>query len=306
MLHPGVVPERGGWQATGGPAPRVVGPDLGAPVLQGKRGIGDHHVEAVEVSRSVEELGVAQGVAPPHPGVLDVVEEEVHARDGRGGELHLLAEEAHLGHRAPGLQHLGGGLDEHAARADRGVVHRVRGPRVEDLRQEADHRARGEELAGLLARRVGELPEQVLVGRTQDVVADPRGMQVERGEGADQVAQGMLGQLVLVAPLHVPEDQGERLGVGLLDALEHGLERHPDVVGDPTQVAPVTALGDLEAVVLGQRGEGLVAAVVGQGSRVLAVPGVADPLEEEQREDVGLEVSRIDRTAQGVRGRPEA
>ena len=39
---------------------------------------------------------------------------------------------------------------------------------------------------------------------------------------------------------------------------------------------------------------------------MLVVPGVADALEEQQREDVRLEVRRVDRAAQAVGGGPEA
>ena len=91
-------------------------------------------------------------------------------------------------------------------------------------------------------------------------MTDPVGTEVERAERLDQVAEGVFGQLLLVRPGDVAEDQGEAVGVRLLDALEHRLEGDPDVLGYPAQIAPVTAVGDLEAVVLGQRGEIIVAA----------------------------------------------
>src|ERR1035437_8265164 len=63
---------------------------------------------------------------------------------------------------------------------------------------------------------------------------------------------------------------------------------------------------DLEAVVVGLDLGRQLAVVIDQGAIVLVVPGVADAAEEEQREDVRLEVSWIDRSAQGVGGSPEA
>ena len=65
------------------------------------------------------------------------------------------------------------------------------------------------------------------------------------------------------------------------------------------------ALGHLEAVVLGEGGVLLVAARLGKGPRELLVEHVGDALEEEQREDVGLEVGRVHRAAEDVGGLPE-
>ena len=50
----------------------------------------------------------------------------------------------------------------------------------------------------------------------------------------------------------------------------------------------------------------LVTAEVGERRGVLHVPRVADPLEEQHREHVRLEVGRVNRPAEAVRGRPEA
>jgi len=125
-------------------------------------------------------------------------------------------------------------------------------------------------------------------------------------EGLDEVEQGVLGQLVLVAPLDVAEDARERLGVRLLDAVEGVLERDPDVLGDSAQVAPAAAVGQLEAVVVGLDLGCQIGAEVGDGAGVLVVPRVGDPLVEQQREDVRLEVGRVDRAAQAVGGGPEA
>ena len=57
-------PLLGRRHAADGPAPRVGGPDLRAPVLQAERRIGDDDVELLRAGPSlVEELRVAQGVA---------------------------------------------------------------------------------------------------------------------------------------------------------------------------------------------------------------------------------------------------
>ena len=68
----------------------------------------------------------------------------------------------------------------------------------------------------------------------------------------------------------------------------------------------MAALRQLEAVVVGLDIRRHIRAVVGNGLGVLVVPGVRDPLEEQQREDVRLEVRGIDRTPEAVGGRPQA
>ena len=67
-------------------------------------------------------------------------------------------------------------------------------------------------------------------------------------------------------------------------------------------MAPV---GDLEPVLLGQVGVLLVAVRLGERVGALLVVDVADPLQEQQREDVRLEVRRVDGAAQDVGGVPE-
>ena len=62
---------------------------------------------------------------------------------------------------------------------------------------------------------------------------------------------------------------------------------------------------DLEAVVLGEGGEVEIAAGKLERLGELLVVDVGDPLEEEQREDVALEVGLIDRAAQDVRRTPK-
>ena len=65
-------------------------------------------------------------------------------------------------------------------------------------------------------------------------------------------------------------------------------------------VRPQIALGDGEAVVLGERGELVVAAGLLQRLGELLQVDVADPLEEHQREDVRLEVGLVDAAAEKV------
>ena len=68
---------------------------------------------------------------------------------------------------------------------------------------------------------------------------------------------------------------------------------------------PSGTAGQDEPVVVGRCGEFFVPAKA-SSARALPVPGVRDPFEEEQWEDVRLEVGRIDRAAERVRGGQKA
>lgn len=83
-----------------------------------------------------------------------------------------------------------------------------------------------------------------------------------------------------------------------MDPIKDSLEFNADILGCLAQVCPGAPLGNLKPVVLGQVGEALVALVGLEGDFTLGAERVADPLEEEEREDIRLEVGWIDRAAQ--------
>ena len=106
---------------------------------------------------------------------------------------------------------------------------------------------------------------------------------------------------LLVAPVAGAEDAVEGVGVDPLDLLHGVLEGGADVLGGGADVVPVAAVGDLEAVLVLE-----ILAVLLDHPGVLFIPDIADPLEEEQRQDVALPVGPIDRrAAQDVGGFPE-
>src|SRR4051812_2300416 len=78
VLNPGEVAIRCWRQAARRPAPRVMRPNVGAPVLETERRIGDDDIEPLEPAPGVEELWLTQGVTPQHASILDVVKKEVH------------------------------------------------------------------------------------------------------------------------------------------------------------------------------------------------------------------------------------
>jgi hypothetical protein len=65
----------------------------------------------------------------------------------------------------------------------------------------------------------------------------------------------------------------------------------------------VAVFRDLEAVRLGKPGQCFIASLVND-LLVFLVPDIADSLEEQQREDIGLEIGCIHRSTQDVGGLP--
>ena len=87
--------------------------------------------------------------------------------------------------------------------------------------------------------------------------------------------------------------------VGLFDTAQGPADRGAKVDRVGGDVTPVGARGDGEAVVVGFDLVVEGVAVVGLG--VFVVPGVRNPLQEQHREHVGLEVRRFHRSTQRVR-----
>jgi len=73
----------------------VVGSLFRAPLVEGKRRIGDNDVELTE-GVVCEEFRVVEGVAPFDLGTIDAVEEHVHPAKSVGRAVHLLAEEGEV------------------------------------------------------------------------------------------------------------------------------------------------------------------------------------------------------------------
>ena len=179
--------------------------------------------------------GFGERVVVAHVRVGDAVEEQVHLRDGPDAAVVLLAEQGEVPGVAAVLLDVLLGEDEHAARARARVVdaHALTG--LDQADHHADDGAGRVELAALLAGRVGELADQVLVGGAQQVgelevlVAQP-----VLGEVDDQVPELLVrdrGLADLAGEVDVLDDAFEG-GVGLLQRRERFVEPVADVVVD--------------------------------------------------------------------------
>ena len=164
-----------------------------AGVVQGERRIGEHPVEAHQLA-AVDVHRLGEGVAVLHVGVGDAVQQQVHLRDRPDAAVVLLARQAQVARVPAVLLHVVLGQDQHAARPRAWVIDRHALARLRPVHHHPHHRPGGVELAALLAGGVGELADQVLIGRAEQVgelevlVAQP--VLVEMG---DQVAQLAVG-----------------------------------------------------------------------------------------------------------------
>ena len=230
---------------------------------------------------------------------------EVHLGDGGSGEVNLLAVEAQGAGVASGRIHRCDRLDQHASGAAGWVGDGLPRLRVEQFHDEVHDVAGCEELAGLFAGGVGEFPQQVLVGAAEHVAANGIRVEPQFVECAQQCDERRLGEPFGVGPIDIAEDAIEGAGVRLLNGQQGGSEFVADVLDGVVDVAPVASVGNLKDVEVGLDLVVEIGTEFGCRPGVIEVPGVADPLEEQRREHVTLEVGRVDRATQGVRGVPE-
>jgi hypothetical protein len=177
---------------------------------------------------------------------------------------------------------------------------------IEDVDHHPHDAAGRAELARFLALRdVGELPDEVLVGVAESVGAGRGVAKRNLGESFDEVFQDLVGEHLAVAPVAGAEDAVEGVGVRTLDLAQGVGEGRSDVRWGFADVSPVAAFGNTEAVHLREVDRGDVAEQAGCFGGLL-VPDVADPLEEQKRQDVRLPVRPIHgATAQDLGAVPE-
>jgi len=183
-------------------------------ILLREGGIADDAVEAHQFTVLVQVLGIDQCVGVADVGVADAVEQEVHLADGPHAAVGVLPVERDVLRVAAGLLDVIAGEDEHAAGTDAGVVDAHPGLRLEQADHQSHHLAGGVELAALLARRVGKVLDQVLVGRAEHV-----------GELEILVAQADAAEMLDQRPQRLVVEAGAAAHLaGETDVIEHALE----------------------------------------------------------------------------------
>ena len=145
------------------------------------------------------------------------MKEQIHAGDGGGHEVDLLPVKPERPPFTAHPLHLGERGDQHPARAAGGVVDRLASLGGEHLHHEVDERAVGVELLRRMARVVGELLDEELIGVAQLVLGHCLPVEHTAREMLDQVLEHLVGQTVAVGPGGVAEDTVELARIGGLD-----------------------------------------------------------------------------------------
>jgi hypothetical protein len=239
--------------------------------------------------------------------IFRAVEKEVHPGDGGCGQVLFLAVELaqHEVLVAAMLFDMMQRLEEHATGPAGRVINGFPGLGRKDANHQRDHGARGIEFTGLLVGQVGKFPDQVFIGLAENVRLAVLITQVERREVFDQVLEQRVRKAILVCPLSVAEDAVQGVRVGLLNAAHGLLERMADIGAPRPNIVPVAALRNLESVIFGELGKFHVAVGLLHGHNIFLVIGIGEPLEEQQRKDVGLEIGRVDRATEDIGRLPE-
>ena len=192
-------------------------------------------------------------------------------------------------------------LIEQAARPAGRVVDSHARLGIEEAGHEAGHLGRGEVLPGGLALAFRELPEQILVGPAQDVRLDVFEAEAVAGEDLDQGGEALVVHDALsggggVEVDHVDDAlEGRVLSGGGSDGVGQGLAQ---AGGDGGDGAPAGRLGQVGAdglavPVSDLQGDVPAAEVVGQPVD-LVIEHVGEPLQEDEREDVVLELGGVE------------
>ena len=156
---------RFGREAIGEPLRPLHG---GPVVVLRKRRVGNHPIELQQppvllIQRLFQRVAVLDVIA------RDVVQDDVHLADGHHRRVVFLPEKPEVGRVLPLFLHVLLALNQHPARARRGVVdgHARRG--LYQLHQQAHHLVGRVELPALLAALISKVLEQVFIRRAQQV-----------------------------------------------------------------------------------------------------------------------------------------
>ena len=156
-----------------------------------------------------------------------------------------------------------------------------------------------------MAGVISELLDEILVALAQLVLGQVGDGEFQRGEVLDEVAQHGIGQAVLVRPLRIAKDAEELVGIGGLDGA-HGLLQAPaHIPADLPNLPPMCVRRHLEAVVLREQRKVLIPSRLPQRGHGFLIEDIAEPLEEQQREDELFVVPSINRPPQEHGGAPE-
>ena len=301
----------------GPPGGSAIGILLGAAPVYGERRVGEHPVKVHELA-ALHVLRLGQGVVVLQVGVADAVQQHVHLGDGPHGAVELLTKESGLAAVFAMLVDVFLGGNQHAAGATAGVVDFVLELGFDQPHHHAHHGAWRIKLAAFLARRVGKLADQVLVGGAQQVgkfeVFIVQAVDVEVRDELLQLDVGDLALANLSGEVDVLQHVVEA-DVFTFDACQRFAEQVADIglAGVVHQVGVARLLWHPEISILfvptfdfgGKLGVGLAFASVQfdlDDFFAALLEHVGAALEKEHAEDVFLELGGVHLAAKDVGG----
>lgn len=171
----------------------------------------------------LDQQGIAQGVAPLHLHVADIVQKHIHHSQSPGGAVAFLAVE-----RVVVAADLVGAFDQQRARPAGRVGDAVARLGIDQPGQQFGHFGRGIKLTALFTGPGRKLADQILVGVADHIqVSDPAGPHIQFGvvEIIEQIFQPLVAifgpaQGGFGVEVDVAKDALQLLPVGLFDLLQ--------------------------------------------------------------------------------------
>jgi hypothetical protein len=192
------------------------------------------------------------------------------------------------------------GFEEHASGAAGRIIDGVARFRGKNAYHESNDRARSVKLSGFLVGQVSKFLDEIFVGLAENVCFAVVVSETQRRKVLDQIFEEGIGKTVFVCPLSVTEDSVQCIRVGLLDTAHSLLEHMTDIGAPGPDIRPMTAFGNLKAVILWKMSELDIPVRFFESDGKLFVVDVRDAFKKKQRENVCLEISRINWPAKYV------
>ena len=285
--------------------------DVLPDVILAERRIGGHAVVAGQLAALGLVLRAAQCVFLADVSRLNPVKEHVHFADGPRGAHALLPGERKIARISTALADVVARLDQHAAGTDGGIIDAHARLRVEDFDDDADDIGWRVELARLFAGGIGEVFDEVFVGRAEEVgELEVLIAQGDLLEVLDEVRERVVVERAL-ADFPVEVDALEHvlklIDIRVFESFERLVQPGADVGLQMPDVRPARVVRDEEGVFVRVR-ELRRNHVRAHPARLeilrelllFLIEEVAQPLQEEHAENVFLVLRRIHVPAQVV------
>ena len=212
------------------------------------------------------------------------MQEQIHPADGTGQVIDLLAINTHVAIFLSMLPNPGNGGNQHAGTAAGGIIDALLALRPEHFRHQMHHGTVRVKLLCRVAAVIRKLFDEVLVTLAELVLRAVGNGQRKPGKMLDQVFQKAVRQTALVCPRAVSEDTGELFTIGLFNGPEGIDDGLADILRHHAHIAPMLAFRNDERMLIGKQIR--ICAILCFKRCGLLIIHIAQPFEEEQREDI--------------------